>query len=115
MKSDPITLVMEEIDNSGKYDAHVDDRYLLTSPQPFLDGARALLDQGYDPGRRLLMCRAGREQIDLAAPLGHAAGLRVSTPIFAPSQKASPGTAEAPLVSQKPRFNNNERRAGAPL
>ena len=75
--TDPITLVVDEIDNSGRYDLHVDGRYLLTSPQPFLDGARALLEQGYDPTRRLEMRRAGRYQVDLAGPLGIAAGLTV--------------------------------------
>jgi hypothetical protein len=80
--ADPITLVVEEIDNGGRYDVHVDGRDLLTSPQPLLDSARALLEQGYDPNRRLLMRRAGREQIDLAAPLGHAARLSAEGTTF---------------------------------
>ena len=101
----PITLVVEEIDNGGRYDAHVDGRYLLTSPQPFLDGARALLEQGYDPTRRLEMRRAGRNQFDLAAPLGKAAGLRVKvstqgTPIFGRHSEARETRSGAPPMRQ---------------
>jgi hypothetical protein len=106
-----LTLEVREIDNSGKYDVELDGRYLLTSPQPFFDAARLLLEQGYDPALRLQMRRAGRQQIDLAAPLGKAAGLTVEAnslgrPIFrrhrAGSGKASPIRPAPPLVPDSP-------------
>jgi hypothetical protein len=74
-------IVAETDDRRGRYDAHVDGHRLVTSTQPFLDGARALIEQGYDPARLLVMQRPGREQVDLRAPLAVAAGLDVrSTP-----------------------------------
>ena len=87
-----IIMIVSEVDNSGRYDAHVDGRYLLTSAQPFLDGARALIGHGYDPTRRLVMRRANREHVDLVAPLGIAAGLTVEStrsgrPTFRPYRR----------------------------
>jgi hypothetical protein len=100
-----IILTITEIDNSGRYDAHVDDRYLLTSASPFLDAARLLLEQGYDPNLRLQMRRPGRDQIDMSAPLGKAAGLVVKPgssgcPIFARYRDRAQIGRPAPLVSQ---------------
>jgi hypothetical protein len=81
MGSPDIVMVVSEVDCSGQHDCYVEGRHLLSSGQPFLDGARVLLARGYEPMRRLVMRRPDREQVDLAAPLGVAVGLRVtSTP-----------------------------------
>jgi hypothetical protein len=80
--------------------AYADGRYLCTSSQPFVDAARALVVQGYDPTRRLVMRRQGREQSDLAAPLGTAAGLTVESTRFGrPSLRPYMGFAGIELAS----------------
>jgi hypothetical protein len=63
----------------GRYDALVDGRVLVRrSRQPLLDGARARLAEGVDPGTRLVMRHAGSE-VDalLATSVGAAAKLTV--------------------------------------
>jgi hypothetical protein len=73
-----IVLTVREVDRRhGPYDVFVDGRYLLTSTQPFLDSARVLLEQGYDPGCRLVMRREGSDHDALAARLDAAAKLTV--------------------------------------
>jgi hypothetical protein len=94
-----IIMLIIEVDHSARYAAYVDDRYLITSAQPFLDGARTLIAQGYDPTRRMVMRREDREHYDLAALLGMAAGLTVEStrfgrPTFRP-YRGQPGVESA--------------------
>jgi hypothetical protein len=77
-----VIMLITEVDYSGRYHAYADGRYLVTSAQPFLDGARILIGQGYHPTRRLVMRRKDREHYDLAAPLGVATGLTVESSRF---------------------------------
>ena len=79
MRTPDIIMTVSEVDRSGRFEAYVDGRYAVTSAQPFLDAARVLIEQGYDPARRLVMRRVDREQVDLVALLGVAAGLTVRT------------------------------------
>jgi hypothetical protein len=76
---DDIIMAICELDRSGRYDAYVDGRYIVSSSQPFLDGARCLIEQGYDPSRRLVVRREDREHYDMTGPLGVAAGLTVKS------------------------------------
>jgi hypothetical protein len=50
---------------------------LCNSRQPFLDAARRLIEQGYDPATMLVMRHAGSSIDSLRAPLGVAACLTV--------------------------------------
>jgi hypothetical protein len=77
-----ILMTIVECANSGRYVARVDGHDIVTTAQPLLDGARALIAQGYDPTRRLVMRRPYREQVDLVGPLGVAAGLTVESSRF---------------------------------
>ena len=54
-----------------------DARILCVSRQPFVDAARVLVDEGYDPTEILRMRRLGSETIALTAQLGAAAKLTV--------------------------------------
>ncbi len=78
-------LIMTVTETEGRFDAHVEGRYILTSAEPFTDVARALIAQGYDHTRRLVMKYADRELVDRAAPLGIAAGLAGTRPATARS------------------------------
>jgi hypothetical protein len=77
-----ILMTIVECANSGRYVARVDGRHIVSSAQPFLDSARALIAQGYDPTRRLVMRRPDRAQVDMTGPLGVAAGLTVESSRF---------------------------------
>jgi hypothetical protein len=74
-----IMMVAHEVGGSGRYAAYVDGRHIVASTAPFCDAARVLLEQGYDPTRRLVMRRPDREQIDLSGQLGAAAKLTVQS------------------------------------
>ena len=50
-----------------------DDRILCVSHQPFVDAARVLVEEGYDPTAILTMRHVGSETIALTAQLGAAA------------------------------------------
>jgi hypothetical protein len=52
---------------------------IVTSRQPFLDGAQALLARGYDPATPYNMRRANSDALSfVTTTIGHAAGLTVS-------------------------------------
>src|SRR5262252_8976449 len=102
--AEDITIVVSEVDNAGRFSAHVDGRYILTSPSPFCDAARALVAQGADPQSILTMKHAGSETVALSAILGDAAELRVTTnttgsPVFERYRKPLPTTAGGLPVS----------------
>lgn len=50
---------------------------LCVSRQPFLDGARKLLDKGHDPRTILIMRHAGSDDVALRGSIGSAAKLTV--------------------------------------
>jgi hypothetical protein len=84
----PLTLVVTPCPSSAnKFEARLEGQkqILCISKQPFLDGARALLEQGYDPGLILMMRHAGSDFDSLRGKLGVAATLTVdesNTPRF---------------------------------
>jgi hypothetical protein len=107
-----VLLVIAEVANSGRYDAYADGRYLVTSAQPFLDGARALVAQGHDPALRLVMRRGGGEHDLLSAPLGVAAGLTVESSRFGrPTIRRHKGRAGVESASP---VRRNRSRASEP-
>ena len=53
-----IVLTVREV-RGGRYDAHCDGHYILTSAAPFVDAARTSLTQGCDPSARYVMRRHG--------------------------------------------------------
>jgi len=61
----------------GLYEARLDGRLLCRSRTPFLDAARVLLSEGYDPSIKMLMLRAGSNVCSLTAMIGAAAKLSV--------------------------------------
>jgi hypothetical protein len=99
---DSITITIREA-GAGRYDAYADGRYLLTSAQPLLDGARALLAQGCDPAAMLTMVRPPSTAWAMRAPIGAAAKLTVSEkegyrPTFRPFRGAPESMTCPPLV-----------------
>jgi hypothetical protein len=63
----------------GYYTARCDGRLLCRSRQPFLDGARALLDAGYSTDTTVVMRSAGSTADRLRSTIGAAAKLAVET------------------------------------
>jgi hypothetical protein len=86
-----IVLVIKPSGKAGRFLGYIGDELIVTSRQPFLDGARALLARGYDPATPYNMRHASSAMQSFATTtIGHAAGLSVSdtrTPRF---QKFTP-------------------------
>jgi hypothetical protein len=74
----PVVIILARPISAGRYKALVGDRVLVASTrQPLLDGARALLAEGADPDRPLVMRHAGSEVDALIATSIAAAKLTV--------------------------------------
>jgi len=105
----PATIVIEiePADRRDRFRARRADEGRLiveSSRQPFLDAARVLIQQGYDPNARLVMRRTGSSRDDLFAPLDVAANLTVhhsrhGTPVFRSLASAAPGVQPAPPIA----------------
>jgi hypothetical protein len=73
-----VMLVIKPSGRAGRFLAYVADDLIVTSRQPFLDGARALLARGYDPATPYNMRHADSDALSfVATTIGHAAGLSV--------------------------------------
>jgi hypothetical protein len=71
-----IILVIKPSGRAGRFLGYIGDDLLVTSRQPFLDGARVLLARGYDPGTPYNMRHANSETLSfVTTTIGHAAGL----------------------------------------
>lgn len=70
----------------GHFAARLDgaSKVLCTSRAPFLDSARVLLTEGYDPSISLEMLHEGAANFTLRAPLGAAAKLTVEESAHGP-------------------------------
>lgn len=77
MADDIVLAVCERAKRDGIFDCYLAERYLLSSPAPFLDACRALLAQGYNPAARVVMRHAGSSDGALHGVLGHVAGLQI--------------------------------------
>jgi hypothetical protein len=76
--SQTIILVIKPAGRAGRFLGHVGDELIVTSRQPFLDGARALLDRGYDPTTPYNIRHATSDVLSfVTTTIGHAAGLSV--------------------------------------
>jgi hypothetical protein len=84
-----------------RFEARLDDRLLCVSHQPFVDAARVLIADGYDPNATLAMRHAGSETIALTARLGRAARFAVEEGDRAPG-----------FVRFKPRRQNPAEGSG---
>jgi hypothetical protein len=74
-----IVLVIRPSGGAGRFLGYVGDELVVTSRQPFLDGARALLARGYDPATPYNMRHANSETLSfVTTTMGHAAGLSVN-------------------------------------
>jgi hypothetical protein len=73
-----IVLVTKPSGKAGRYLGYVGDKLIVTSRQPFLDGARSLLARGYDPATPYNMRHANSVASSfVTTTIGHAAGLSV--------------------------------------
>jgi hypothetical protein len=61
----------------GYYEAEFEGRPLCTSTQPFLDGARKLLEMGYPPESEVVMQHRGAAEWSLKSTVGFAAKLTI--------------------------------------
>jgi hypothetical protein len=73
---EPLVITITEA-APGRHEARHGQVLLCRSPQPLLDGARALLAMGCDPSARLVMRRDGSDLDALRTRVGVAAGLTV--------------------------------------
>lgn len=97
-----IVVVVSEIANPARYEAHIEGRLVVTnSATPFLDASRVLLAEGGSRANKIVM-RRSLDGIDcLISTTGVAAGLTVDEHhlVFAP-WKASPYSAvTSPVAS----------------
>jgi hypothetical protein len=77
---DPLVLVVEPV-GGGKFSASREDGRVIvaSSRTPFLDSARILISEGYDPTRMLIMRHARAPAVDaFIAKVGTAARTAVS-------------------------------------
>jgi hypothetical protein len=98
-----IVVLVEALDHHGRFRAYLDGQVIVASSrQPFVDGARRLIDLGHDPKSRLEMWHAGAADFSLRAPLGVAAKLMVEEsahgPIFRRHRIATASAVAPPLV-----------------
>jgi hypothetical protein len=79
-------LVIRPSGKAGRFLGYVGEQLVVTSRQPFLDGARALLARGYDPATPYNIRHENSETLSfVTTTIGHAAGLSVNdarTPRF---------------------------------
>jgi len=80
-----------------------DRRIVERSPQPFVDAARVLVDEGIDPSTPIVMRHGGSPHDALRSTVGEAARLTVldtaqGKPVFRP-WRPSPAIAGGPPIS----------------
>jgi hypothetical protein len=74
-----LILAIKPAPKPGRLLGYLADELIVTSRQPFLDGARALLARGYDPTTPYNMRRANSDALSFGTTtIGHAAGLSVN-------------------------------------
>jgi hypothetical protein len=82
-----VVLVISAAGKPGRFlGYYIGDEFIVTSRQPFLDGARTLLARGYEPTTSYNMRHANSDALSfVTTTIGHAAALSVSdtrTPRF---------------------------------
>jgi hypothetical protein len=90
---------------SGRFDAYIDGRYVVTSASPFIDACRVLVAQGADPDMVVVMRHAGSDVDALRGRLGDVAGVRVhSAPDGRPKLATKPIAAAPYRRFKRPRW-----------
>ena len=72
----PLVIVVSSTKSAGHFQARLqqsNEVLVKNSRQPFLDGARVLVERGCDPSSLLVMKHLGSDIVALRAPLGKAA------------------------------------------
>jgi hypothetical protein len=102
----PISIIVSPIRAPGRFQARLGstgELLVVSSRQPFVDSARALIEKGYDPTETLEMMHAGSGVVALRARLGKAARLSVEEgvngPRFVPFRKGLKPCVDAPPVA----------------
>lgn len=72
-----VLFVSERENRSGIFNCYFEDRYLCSSPSPFIDGCRHLLAQGCNPTARVVMRHAGSSDDALRGVLARVAGIQI--------------------------------------
>jgi hypothetical protein len=73
-----VILLIKPSGKAGRFHGYLGDELIVTSRQPFLNGARALLARGYDPVTPYNMRHANSGALSfVTTTVGHAAGLSV--------------------------------------
>jgi hypothetical protein len=76
--SHTIVLVIKPSGKAGRFLGYISDELIVTSRQPFLDGARALFARGHDPSTPYNMRHASSDVLSfVTTTIGHAAELSV--------------------------------------
>jgi hypothetical protein len=104
-----VVLVIKPSGRAGRFLGYVDDELIVTSRQPFLDGARALLARGYDPATPYNMRHVNSDVLSFVmTTIGHSAGLSVSE---ARSSHSS-GRRQRRRPNDEPLQSNGQKQAG---
>ena len=72
----PIVIIVSPV-GSSRFDAFIDDAYVLTSTSPFIDVARILIERGADPDTPAVMRHRGSDYDAVWGKLGNVAGIGV--------------------------------------
>jgi hypothetical protein len=75
--NDIVLTVSEREKRDGIFDCYLAERYLCSSPSPFIDGSRHLLAQGYYPTARVVMRHAGSDDDALYGILAHVGNVQI--------------------------------------
>jgi hypothetical protein len=92
-----VLVIVERKRRDGRYTAHCNGQLVVANvKEPFLDGTRVLLGQGFDPGARYVTRRSANGPNALVPTLGQAAKLTVEEgsqvdPVFRPWKPWVPG------------------------
>jgi hypothetical protein len=121
----PLVIVVSSTKSAGHFQArlqHSNEVLVKNSRQPFLDGARLLVERGYDPSALLVMKHLGSDIVALRAPLGKASKLTVEEGPHGPrfvgfrtdlkTRVAAPPI--APSVGTLPNLPESNSLTGAP-
>jgi hypothetical protein len=76
--NDIILIISERETRNGIFDVHIEQRYLLSSPSPFIDACRHLLARGYNPAGTVVMRHEGSDVDALHGILGRVAGVEIA-------------------------------------
>jgi hypothetical protein len=74
-----VLTVAERKKRDGIFDCYFGERYLCSSPSPFIDGCRQLLAEGYTSTASVVMRHSGSSDDALHGILAQAAGVQIGS------------------------------------